>query len=441
MPTPPKTLTHRAVGPWPNPLAEKSGFDILGLDIGRNVELSIAEAISGGAVFAERAHPLVIFRAALGASIRDIESHPRGCLFQRFLKDGPYERDGPTPRALAGQRLSDDEVESTITFIFSHMVNCFKGAVAELLACGPLSRLVDRLKTSGHLPSGARLYVGDAVSVLSPTDTTLRKGADFHVLAAAPRAGSQCHIELLGVAEVKSYPRLQERLRVQLNRHIKRAASGIRVRSTSWPAEASRLDVVQCRRPIRVAVVPSIWRLPRSFSFETTARGRVLHIDPGAPPPEGDRVKQIGSNEWRVTLRWSYEALAQAAYEMTFWYMGKVGEVIYTREMPKNWRGMTPAEAGRNSVKMMLYYAIPRCRSPHEAQRAVALYNAYCFGYVLGMNFQNAAGRREMLWPEDLDQIAATGRTQSGCRIRAQHSRRDAPLGVAAPEPVRAWRF
>jgi hypothetical protein len=62
---------------------------------------------------------------------------------------------------------------------------------------------------------------------------------------------------------------------------------------------------------------------------------------------------------------------------MTFWYMEKIGEVIYSKFVPKGWEEMTPAEAGRNAAKMMLYYAILRCRTMREEQRAIALYNSY----------------------------------------------------------------
>jgi hypothetical protein len=66
---------------------------------------------------------------------------------------------------------------------------------------------------------------------------------------------------------------------------------------------------------------------------------------------------------------------------------------------------------------MMLYYAILRCRTAREEQRAIALYNCYGFGYAVGMNFKDATGRREMLWPEDLDELQANGVTKHRCRI------------------------
>ncbi len=155
------------------------------------------------------------------------------------------------------------------------------------------------------------------------------------------------------------------------------------------------------RRVIRIAVVPSDWKLPRAFRFQASESGRVLHVEPGEPPRKDDEITQTADSEWQITLRWSKEALAEAAYRMTFWYMEKIGEVIYTKSLPERWEEMTPAEAGRNAAKMMLYYAILRCRTIREEQRAIALYNSYGYGYALGMNYKNIKGRREMLWPQE----------------------------------------
>jgi hypothetical protein len=143
----------------------------------------------------------------------------------------------------------------------------------------------------------------------------------------------------------------------------------------------------------------------------------LVSVDSAAPSGQEDQTVPTARNAWRIVLKWSKEALAQAAYDMTFWYMEKVGEFVYRGGVPREWPEMTPAEAGRNGVKMMLYYAILRCRSQRLSQRAIALYNSYGFGYALGMNFRNKRGVREMLWPEDLKEIAAAGRTEHGCRI------------------------
>ncbi len=128
-------------------------------------------------------------------------------------------------------------------------------------------------------------------------------------------------------------------------------------------------------------------------------------------------IVQRTAQAWHVTLRWSKETLAATAYELTFWYMAKVGEVIYAGGVPDEWGPMTPAEAGRNAAKMMLYYAILRARTAYEEQRAIALYNAYGFGYALGTSFKNERGSREMLWAEDLREILAHGTTGRRARL------------------------
>jgi hypothetical protein len=131
--------------------------------------------------------------------------------------------------------------------------------------------------------------------------------------------------------------------------------------------------------------------------------------------PEGPAERGKGNGDWHIVLRWSMEAIAAAAYEMTFWYMEKVGEAIYTQKSgqpdpkPGDWAEMTSAEAGRNAIKMMLYYAIrPDAILAEEAReqnkplprpvarrlgRAIALYNTYGFGYALGMYYRNPQGQ------------------------------------------------
>jgi hypothetical protein len=224
-------------------------------------------------------------------------------------------------------------------------------------------------------------------------------------------------ITVAGVAEVKSYFQSEKRLRIQLDRHVRRAERGLEIRGVGVPPERITVGCGKKHTVVWITVLPSDWPVPRRFHFEPSAGGRSLHVEPPAPPEPVDRIERDGDGLWRITLRWSREAIEAAAYEMTFWYMEKVGEVIYSQGVPKEWSEMTPAEAGRNAAKMMLYYATLRARTPFEEQRAIALYNSYGFGYALGMNFRNRERRREMLWPQDLDEIAATGRTSSGCRV------------------------
>jgi hypothetical protein len=286
------------------------------------------------------------------------------------------------------------------------------------LAARACARLLKELQTNGGLPRCARLFVGDSVGVHRTNGVGVLKGADLHVLVNEERtSGDAPHLSVAGVVEVKSYVESQRRLRAQLDQHLRRAKQGLRIGGVDYPAEMIGIGCGESQQVARIVVLPSDWRLARSFRFTDSATGRLLDVDRRQPPRDDDEIARGDGGEWRITLRWSVEALAEAAYEMTFWYMEKVGEVIYSTAVPRAWEGMTPAEAGRNAVKMMLYYAILRCRTPREEERAIALYNTYAFGYALGMNYRNAHGRREMLWPQDLDEIVSAGKTKSGCRL------------------------
>ncbi len=394
-------------------LADFVGFECLPDAMGQDLEHRVAAALAAGADFGSVATPIAVFRDALRFSIRNIEEHPRGRLFQRFLKEGPYEGVGDMPLNLSGSRLSDKETASAISFIYAHMINAFQGRLAELLAAGPISELLGRWKVDRRVPSVTRLHVGDAVRVGINPGAAGAKGADMHLLAVSGQ-----NVEVIGVVEVKSYDLSRARLRTQMERHLSRLGLGLRIGDSAFPPRNVKRVGGPANRPLRISVVPSKWTLPTSFRFQKNEKGRSLIVDPAVPPSDSDRIEQIGPDEWHVVLRWSHEALASAAYDMTFWYMERVGEAIYREGVPKEWSGMSPDEAGRNAAKMMLYYAILRADSWWRQQRAIAFYNAYGFGYALGMNFRKPGGEREMLWPEDLDEIAANGVNKDGCTIR-----------------------
>jgi hypothetical protein len=394
-------------------LADTVGFEILGEALGKDVEISLRTALSAGAVFSVESDPLLVFRESLAESIRTIETDERSILFQRFLKDGPYEDSGEIPSEMVSKRLSDDETAAAIRFIYYRVINHFQGSLGELLAVAPCVQLIKELQHDGRFPLDAQIYVGDAVAAGVFGRPGFSKGADMHILVIERSKAKIASVTVAGVVEVKSYPASQRKVLKQSRKHLRRVGLGMHVGDAVCAPEQVRIGCDGKREPVRVAVVPASWTLPRTFRFE----GPSLIVDSGVPLNKEAHVVSRGNNEWRITLRWSHEALAQAAYEMTFWYMGKIGEIIYGGNVPKEWSEMTPVEAGRNAIKMMLYYAIMRCRTKWEHQRAVALYNTYSFGYALGMNFRNVSGSREMLWPEDLHEIAKCATTKHGCII------------------------
>lgn len=152
----------------------------------------------------------------------------------------------------------------------------------------------------------------------------------------------------------------------------------------------------------------SAWKLSRAWHM-VEKEGSTELVLPREKAPGPTRTQELGRGVWRITLGWSEEALNQAAYEMTFWYMSQVGEAVYTKsQLPDAWAQMTPAEAGYNAIKEALYYIMLRPLSRSHDRLATRLYNVYSFGYPLG------ADSREMLWPADFRQGAVTGSARAG---------------------------
>ena len=340
-----------------------------------------------------------VFKGSLDSAISDIESHERGKLFLRLLEYGPPNPDDPEKLTSDGETvLSDPECGQCVQFIFSHMVNRFKGELAELLTIEPCMQLLNQLQEAGSIPVSADLYFGDTVREqrrIKKRNSVqwggYTKGADGLIAKYRQLGTGKKEIQIHGVIEVKSMPRSKGKLLSQINQHVDRLRGGVKLDTLDWEQDQVVID-----NPVSIMVVPSIWKVSREWQRKETATGWSLVVPEPTEPPNSTRIEEIGPSQWVITLNWSKEALEQAAYEMTFWYMSQVGSVIYqTKPLPKEWEEMTPEEAGYNSIKMMLYYLILRYISPYQGYRAIKLYNAYSFGYPF------AVDAKDMLWPED----------------------------------------
>jgi hypothetical protein len=339
-----------------------------------------------------------VFARSLQAAIRDVEAHPRGRLFRRLIEFGP-RREGASEGAEDDDSgaLSDAECGACVEFVYSHMVNRFKGELAELLALEPCLTLVEQLQHSHRLPDEAQLFWGDVIQERAPRHgrqllrwSPFVKGADGLVVRAVCDGPRPPSLGVLGAIEVKSMARSTRRVLRQVDAHLLRLRGGLRLEGETWLP--SRITVAE---PVRVVVVPSAWKLSRAWRMVQTDSGREMVL-PDAKAPGPTRLQEAGRNTWRIVLNWSEEALNQAAYEMTFWYMSEVGRSVYTgRPLPDTRADMSPEEAGYNAIKEALYYMMLRPLSPRHDRLATRLYNVYSFGYPLG------ADSREMLWPSD----------------------------------------
>jgi hypothetical protein len=180
-----------------------------------------------------------------------------------------------------------------------------------------------------------------------------------------------------------------------------RLRGGVKLEGKEWTSVD--LSVAPIKSPkkkelnlVRIVVVPSTWKLSLAWHSVKSDRGREIVLPEPSEPQLQTRFEELEPNLWKITLSWSMEALNQASYEMTFWYMSQVGSHVYkNKTFPRGWEYMAPEEAGYNAIKMMLYYIPLRNISKRQVRLAIRLYNIYCFGYPLG------ADSKEMLWPED----------------------------------------
>lgn len=369
------------------------------------IHKSVASALSCPFIYINNVDSVWdIFKRSLDAAIRDIEKHPRGKLFSRLIEYGPHHPDDPKSLTSDGETtLSDPECGLCVQFIFSHMVNRFKGELAELLSLEPCLQLVQQFKNERLLPKGVRLYWGDMVQErrrmnytrrnLNPMWGSFTKGADGLIVEQLPskNAKSSDQLKIQGVIEVKSMALYKKKVLAQIKRHILRLNGGVNLRGIIWPS-----DKISFSNILRIMVVPSTWRLTREWHSVNTDRGRKIVFPEPSEPKIKTRIEKLQQNFWKIKLAWPQESLNQAAYEMTYWYMSQVGKKVYPKKtLPKGWEYMTSDEAGYNAIKMMLYYMPLRYMTERQERLAIKLYNVYSFGYPLGVD------SKKMLWPED----------------------------------------
>jgi hypothetical protein len=419
------TSTH-GIKQEPTEAAQRADFDLLEEHLARDVKSSLAMGLRAKAVFEKPGPPRAQFQGAVAQAITAIQSKDRGELLRRFLDPGPYAEEKQIKEYKGKKWMTDAEVAAAIRFIFASAINAFQGQLAEMLA---IRAVLESRNVIAGLDS-AVLHIGDAVKAPKHGSDDWAKAADFHWLSRTG-GGAKALAEVRGLVEVKSFSAVEEKLLHQLNGHAARARRGLRLGVEEVAGKRIKLGEPR-RRTVKIAVVPDTWPLPRRYTFETRGDRTFLVVEPPRPPAHQDRVERISEDFWKITLRWSEEALAAAAYGLTYWYMGELGRLIYGKGVPPEWSEMTPEEAGQNAVVQSLYYAMLRARTVRESSRAIALYNSYGFGYALGANFVDRHGRRQELFYEDLKEILETGRSRTKpldkkhsaqrCRIRGLES-------------------
>jgi len=326
----------------------------------------------------------------------DLDIHKRAPLFLRLIQYGPLNPDDPPELAVKenATTLSDTECGSVIQFIYFFMVNRFKGELGELLALKPVVELVQSLQHNKRLPKKLQLFWGDMIEVRSKQRKGSKKlghyvkGADG--LLVQKVNGS---IVVHGVIEVKS-KRAGKGALAQLNEHCSNLERGVKLGPSEYTSDSITISDSGL---VRILVMSSLWKLNRNLvqNTESDQKTTIVYQEPFGTPI-GTQLSESKRDLWKIALGWSREAIEQAAYEMTFWYMAQVGTRIYTENpKPEEWDDMTPEQAGLNAIKMMLYYLLLRPLPDKQIKWGAQIYNIYSFGYPLGLDWGR---KRYMLW-------------------------------------------
>jgi hypothetical protein len=394
----------------------EAGFEVLRPELAEAVRQSIDQALELGVEFAAGRDADSIFRGAIGRSIKAVELDPRGELCQRLLRDDPFGARDPNDKGIR-RALNAHEIAETLFFVRYSICTEFQGSVGELLAAGQVARLFRGFERQGRLPKGCRIGAGDRVSTSQQHGKGKLKGPDF--LAFSADGAMTAH----GIAEVKSYKKRHSKLFEQIGGQVARMRSGISLGDSSFRGAHVAPGFV------RVAVLPADWKLPRGFRLETE-EGRTWFVPDAAIPSRSDEaVIELDMASFAVTLSWSREALAEAGMALTMCYMQQVGEAIYRGGVPREWAGMSPAEAGDNAARMVLHQAViyfvdavrASTQGSAEAKRlrlaastATLLYNTYCFGYAIAKAHGYRRRRPRMLFYEDLVELAGPAAPLAG---------------------------
>jgi len=291
-------------------------------------------------------------------------------------------------------KLRDDEIMRLFEFIYSSLVNKFKGELGEVLARPSMLAFLKML------PSGAELVSGPELA-----SRQLRRRHGWYPAADAFFfVRSNDIFEVVAVAEVKSKATPLDELREQVAKHILRLRRGLRLRSEEIPPEAIRLRMADGRSTPIEHVDESVARTVTSLMI-VPFKAASDHLP--VPHPEHAHI-------WFAELPYGQDDITEAAYRFMSWYFGRIGPKVFyyraegdrppdDRRRPAAHDHLSLEENGAHAFLEAIYFAAlrkgfdPRERPPRGRrtpwQTLLWLYNSLGFGY------ENAS-TDEFMFPE-----------------------------------------
>jgi hypothetical protein len=312
--------------------------------------------------------------AAMGRRVaRDFESHPLRDQFIQLLQD---ERE-----------LLDEQIPALVGYLYSSVVNNFKGEVAEILARPVIRRFGDRLGVPVSFVSGWDV----AEPQLRTRRVVWAKGADGLLVADGDRLG------IVAVIEIKSYRENTDNMAGQARKHVARLRRGLRIggrelASTDYDfvlSDGSRIPAADAPADVEVA----------SLRIRTP-------LAPLTSATISDGLTAVAE------LPFTKAELSKAAFAMTEWFLARLGPIVFhlpgdprPGAVVTRWPNDSLEHVGRWATREAFFHTSTRLEyyrqrvdSP-RTRRALRgtywLYNAMSFGY------EHARGDR-MVWVEEL---------------------------------------
>ena len=353
--------------------------------------------------------------------------HPKRALLSQFLA--------------SQSRLSDAEVIQLFEFVYSFLVNQFKGELAESLSWPTLVQFLSTLVAAKRVPAGAEIIAGAHIRAprgragagrngwYKSIDALLLARQDSVRMLGDVVMPPDCETPaiIVGAAEIKSHRENVGRALAQIESNLVRLSFGARVRDLEFTSGEALLLAARRSEKYVCSVLPQRQRrsgFARLVIQPRRGRGKSWGLQ---------QVRHRGS-DWAAELPVTTQELSWAAYQMTDWFIGEMGSLLFAAVLPDGlpqasslvrnpWPEMKGSEAGRNAFRAAMYEAgmRPALRGPdpslRSAQRAIQtfhwLYNAVCFGHG------RATGVR-ILFPEHLRKPDA--RPRSGAQVTPRRS-------------------
>ena len=313
------------------------------------------------------------FAAMVHRVARDFESHPLREQFIQLLQD---ERE-----------LLDDQIPPLVEYLYSSVVNNFKGEIAELLSRSIIHRFAKRLGLPVSFVSGWEI----AEPKLKAHQLIWAKGADGLLIVKGPRLG------IAGVIEIKSYRRKAEKMQLQAAKHVRRLRRALRIGPRELTNEAYDF------------ILSDGERVPASSAFDVNVASLCIRT-PSSPLT---KAALTDGSSAIAELPFTKDEVSKAAFAMTEWFLARLGPVVFhLPDEPRpgtvltGWPNSSLEDAGRWATREAFHHMagrLERYRIRNDSLRTQrALRNTYWLYNAMGWGYEHARGDR-MVWGSDLE--------------------------------------